>query len=833
MGGLYAQAEALHYDFAKAVTTSNNFAGMEPSSSNNNQLNVMKTKNLDSFCLPPLPPLPPSLAFYNGGGRESSVGSDGGRISESSSGGASDRTNTNRNFIDNNNNVHSMNIRNKNISNVFNHSNEKNLNSKFNCNATEKKNENDTISNINDNRTNTKNDINDKDTMNNLPKANTHESLKENLINKNPSQEYDKNKSNPTSIRNSLTDTNNEKYANCHEKNKIFDSYNKFSGYEERPYPFNNIIDTDGNIRSNARMVNENFVKNVNYNQLKSNQSIDDKNGPNENILDSVDMRNDKNIELPNKQTNENGSSHKSETFLNKFNKNDVYKNNNLKNIPDNERFLSKQNFLNDSIQNGARNNKSMPTNPERPVNTNNNNINSNNNKNNNLNIASNSLTPNTFPQPILSAATSIPSSPSSRASSYEAKNIDGDEEEEEEENDNDKLNMMEKQQPKSQLHQPSLNYSPSSFVYNQQQHPNAFSIQTSIFPNNDDNNESSSSSRVPGLPSNYTNLNCSSLIQSPILENQSPISNLHLEQPHQPQQSQQTHFRSFGFGSGNNSALHFHHHHQQQQQLLQQHQQQQQQHFYHQSLSSHPFHNHHPHQQPSSMIPQILLPSSHHLPIHHQNSSCFGMMNDSLMMGESMMGGGIGSALMAGTCNPSQGQNQAVDYDTRELEAFAEHFKQRRIKIGVTQADVGSALGKLKIPGVGSLSQSTICRFESLTLSHNNMVALKPVLQAWLEEAEKSARESRMRTELFGSGVGNAGGLLSEKKRKRTSIAAPEKRSLEAYFAIQPRPSGEKIAQIADKLDLKKNVVRVWFCNQRQKQKRMKFSAVGVQGAH
>ena len=29
------------------------------------------------------------------------------------------------------------------------------------------------------------------------------------------------------------------------------------------------------------------------------------------------------------------------------------------------------------------------------------------------------------------------------------------------------------------------------------------------------------------------------------------------------------------------------------------------------------------------------------------------------------------------------------------------------------------------------------------------------------------------------------------EKKRKRTSIAAPEKRSLEAYFALQPRPSG------------------------------------------
>ena len=47
----------------------------------------------------------------------------------------------------------------------------------------------------------------------------------------------------------------------------------------------------------------------------------------------------------------------------------------------------------------------------------------------------------------------------------------------------------------------------------------------------------------------------------------------------------------------------------------------------------------------------------------------------------------------------------------SRELEAFAERFKQRRIKLGVTQCDVGKALATLKLPGVGALSQSTICR--------------------------------------------------------------------------------------------------------------------------
>ena len=158
------------------------------------------------------------------------------------------------------------------------------------------------------------------------------------------------------------------------------------------------------------------------------------------------------------------------------------------------------------------------------------------------------------------------------------------------------------------------------------------------------------------------------------------------------------------------------------------------------------------------------------------------------------------------------------VDTDPRELELFAERFTQRRMKLGATQADVGRALANLKLPGVGALSQSTICRFESLTLSHNNMIALKPILQAWLEEAEAQAKNKRDPDAISVLPPG-------EIKRKRTSIAAPEKRSLEAYFAVQPRPSSEKIAAIAEKLDLKKNVVRVWFCNQRQKQKRMKFT--------
>ncbi|CAF1311278.1 unnamed protein product [Adineta steineri] len=242
--------------------------------------------------------------------------------------------------------------------------------------------------------------------------------------------------------------------------------------------------------------------------------------------------------------------------------------------------------------------------------------------------------------------------------------------------------------------------------------------------------------------------------------------------------------------------------------------------------LSEQNQHNNHHHHNHHSQIPSELHPfyqQQYAAVAHHHAAAAAGVLPGMVvgMHHHSVHQHGFVAGLV-----PSH----ELDVDPRELEAFAERFKQRRIKLGVTQADVGQQLSKLKMPGVGSLSQSTICRFESLTLSHNNMVALKPVLQSWLEFAEAEMRQ-RKKDEMNGSiggssGHGSSNGSLIDKKRKRTSIAAQEKRFLESCFIQQQRPSGERIAQIADKLDLKKNVVRVWFCNQRQKNKRLRFAA-------
>ena len=144
------------------------------------------------------------------------------------------------------------------------------------------------------------------------------------------------------------------------------------------------------------------------------------------------------------------------------------------------------------------------------------------------------------------------------------------------------------------------------------------------------------------------------------------------------------------------------------------------------------------------------------------------------------------------------------------DLEVFAKQFKQRRIKLGFTQADVGLALGTL----YGNVfSQTTICRFEALQLSFKNMCKLKPLLQKWLEEADSTSTSPTSIDKLAAQG---------RKRKKRTSIEVTVKGELEAHFLKQPKPAAQDIAGLAEMLQLEKEVVRVWFCNRRQKEKRM-----------
>ncbi|ELU09478.1 hypothetical protein CAPTEDRAFT_156286 [Capitella teleta] len=151
---------------------------------------------------------------------------------------------------------------------------------------------------------------------------------------------------------------------------------------------------------------------------------------------------------------------------------------------------------------------------------------------------------------------------------------------------------------------------------------------------------------------------------------------------------------------------------------------------------------------------------------------------------------------------------------DLEELEMFAKQFKRRRIELGFTQGDVGLAMGKLY---GNDFSQTTISRFEALNLSFKNMCKLKPLLQKWLEDADTVSASSN----LPGMPL-SPDSLGSRRRKKRTSIDSTIRVALEKSFLVNSKPSSEDISMLADRLNMEREVIRVWFCNRRQKEKRI-----------
>ncbi|XP_061411751.1 POU domain, class 2, transcription factor 3S-like isoform X7 [Lethenteron reissneri] len=182
---------------------------------------------------------------------------------------------------------------------------------------------------------------------------------------------------------------------------------------------------------------------------------------------------------------------------------------------------------------------------------------------------------------------------------------------------------------------------------------------------------------------------------------------------------------------------------------------------------------------------------------------------------GDVAAGMGVGTGGFGGAASP--GIQPEDPRDLEELEVFAKMFKQRRIKLGFTQGDVGLAMGKLY---GNDFSQTTISRFEALNLSFKNMCKLKPLLEKWLNDTEHIPADTSP-----GNQNASPSGLegLGRRRKKRTSIDTHVRVALEKSFLEQNcKPTSEELSMIAEQLHMEKEVVRVWFCNRRQKEKRI-----------
>ena len=120
--------------------------------------------------------------------------------------------------------------------------------------------------------------------------------------------------------------------------------------------------------------------------------------------------------------------------------------------------------------------------------------------------------------------------------------------------------------------------------------------------------------------------------------------------------------------------------------------------------------------------------------------------------------------------CSPSTKEEPPDLEELEELEDFAKLFKQKRIKLGYTHGDISVALGNLY---GNNFSQTTVSRFEALSLSFENMSKLKPILQKWLEDTDANTGQPYLSLIRF--------------RQPRTSIENTVKVSLEMAFQSNP----------------------------------------------
>uniref|UniRef100_A0A8C6QAW4 POU domain protein n=1 Tax=Nannospalax galili TaxID=1026970 RepID=A0A8C6QAW4_NANGA len=140
-----------------------------------------------------------------------------------------------------------------------------------------------------------------------------------------------------------------------------------------------------------------------------------------------------------------------------------------------------------------------------------------------------------------------------------------------------------------------------------------------------------------------------------------------------------------------------------------------------------------------------------------------------------------------------------------KEMEQLAKELRQKRMALGYSQADVGFGVGAMfgKV-----LSQTTICRFEAQQLSLANMWKLRPLLKMWLEEVDEKNLLGICRMEMI---------LQQARKLRRASRERRIGNNLENLFLHSPEPMPQQISCIAERLQLQKDLVRVWFSNRSQ----------------
>lgn len=152
------------------------------------------------------------------------------------------------------------------------------------------------------------------------------------------------------------------------------------------------------------------------------------------------------------------------------------------------------------------------------------------------------------------------------------------------------------------------------------------------------------------------------------------------------------------------------------------------------------------------------------------------------------------------------------------EYNEFAAIFRNHRLKLGYTHADVIQQVG-IRYGYFSSID--TIAKFELIQLPLKTVRELKPVLQMWLKDTVKAAGTSEEEMKEI---IVHASTSINPKRerKRRTNVDSVIKSQLEEEFRRKRTPSQSEMQAMANRMGMEKEFIRVWFCNRRQRQKKL-----------
>ena len=165
-------------------------------------------------------------------------------------------------------------------------------------------------------------------------------------------------------------------------------------------------------------------------------------------------------------------------------------------------------------------------------------------------------------------------------------------------------------------------------------------------------------------------------------------------------------------------------------------------------------------------------------------------------------------------------------------MKGFAQDFRDLRIKSLYTEDDVSHAL---QLVYGQEFNSKLILDFEKLFLPLHSFLRIRPVMEKWITSLRPNdvvapcpdwnlpIEIARDRKRKMSSS--DSDDRERRRLRKRTKINQESKQLLEAAYQTNPKPSGPNLLALARRINLDRDVVRVWFANRRQKAKKQPTS--------